>query len=136
MNYKTHTLHPMRSCGEQPLLYSMDVGYNMSKKVTVSTGITVWIITPLLLSNIYDINFLEMLKSFFSFIHLLALSSVLLIDYQSRHKIQKTLVLIVFIVYPLLLTADSTQIFDEKTFLVVFITAWIYLMGFAGWLYS
>lgn len=77
-----------------------------------------------------------MLTSFFSILHLLALISIFLIDYQLRHKIQKGLVLVAFLVYPLLLTADSTQLFDEKTFIVVFIAAWIYLMGFAGWLYT
>lgn len=114
----------------------MPLAIILSKEVTVSTGITVWIITPLLLSNIYDFNFLEVIKSFFSSIHLLALSSVLLIDYQSRHKIQKILVLVAFLVYPLLLTTFLTKMFDEKTYIVVFITAWIYVMGVAGWLYS
>ncbi|WP_156180666.1 hypothetical protein [Rufibacter radiotolerans] len=108
----------------------------MNKKVTISTGIIVWIIPPLLLSNTYDINLTQILKSFYSVLHLLALSSVFLFDYQSRHKIQKTLVLTAFLIYPLLLTADSTQMFAEKTYIVVLITAWIYLMGFAGWLYT
>ncbi|MFC6996708.1 hypothetical protein [Rufibacter roseus] len=108
----------------------------MGKKATLLTGIIAWIITPLLLSSLYDINPLEILKSFFSLIHLLALSSVFIISYQSRHKIQKTLVLVAFLIYPLLLTADSTQIFGEKTFIVVLITAWMYVIGFAGWLYT
>jgi hypothetical protein len=108
----------------------------MSKKVIISTGVIVWIISPLILTNIYDVSLVETLKSFFSLIHLLALSSVFLFGYQSRHKIQKTLILVAFLVYPLLLTADSTKIFDEKTSIVVLITAWIYVMGFAGWFYT
>ncbi len=113
-----------------------NISYYMTRKLTISIGILVWITTPLLLSIFYDINIMEILKSFFSLIHLLTLSSVFLVNYTSRHKIQKILVLTAFTVYPLLLTAHSTRIFGETTFILVFITAWIYVMGFAGWLYT
>ena len=108
----------------------------MSKKVTITTGIFVWIVTPILLAYIYDINLTQMLKSFFSIIHLFALLRVFHSDYQSRIKIQKILIFVAFLVYPLILTADSTQMFDKKTFIVAIITGWIYMMGVAGWLYT
>lgn len=108
----------------------------MSKKVTITTGIIVWIITPILLSYIYEINLIQMLKSFFSIIHLFALLIIFLSDYQSRIKIQKILIFVAFLVYPLILTADSTQMFDKKTFIIAIITGWIYMMGVAGWLYT
>ena len=108
----------------------------MNKRITIATGILAWIVTPLLLYEIYYINIMSMLKSFFSFIHLLALICVFILEYNSKHKLQKILVLVAFVDYPLLLTADFTEIFKEKTFIVVLITAWIYTLGFAGWLYT
>ena len=111
------------------------IRYNMNKKITVSIGIIVWIITPLLVSNIFDINLMQLLKSFFSIIHLFVLIFVICFDYQSKHKLQKTLLLVAFLDYPFLMTVDSTQMFGEKTYIVVFIAAWIYVMGLTGWLY-
>jgi len=108
----------------------------MNKKLLILIGVLVGVFTPLTLFAVYEISPIETLKTFFSFLHFAALITVIMTDIESKARIQKALMLLAFLTYPILLTADSTQIFDGKTFIIVFATAWIYLMGFAGWLYS
>ncbi|WP_373523738.1 hypothetical protein [Aquiflexum sp.] len=108
----------------------------MSKNVILSIGIFVWVVTPIIISNLFALNLIEILKSFFSFIHILAIGSVLLINHQTKHKIQKAFITTAFFVYPLLLNAENTDIFEDYSFVVVSITAWLYIMGYIGWLYT
>lgn len=108
----------------------------MKKRDIIWIGIAVGIISPVSILIVNNGNPSGAFHSLFSFIHLLAVASVFLTDFNSKHSVQKAFILLAFLVYPFWMIADRTNIFHEKTFLIEIIAGWIYVMGFTGWLYT
>lgn len=107
----------------------------LNKKVIIIVGWVVGLITPLFLKFVYGIEFSEIGKSLFFYLQLSALISLKIIDLNYKLVIQKILILVAFIVYPILVTAFLTNQFHENTFVVSILTGWLYMLGLVSLYY-
>lgn len=108
----------------------------IKKEVIAIIGWLVGLITPLFLYYVYECSLIEIGKSLFNYLHLTSLFSLIFIDINNKLVIQKFLILLAFIVYPIMSIANFTNAFNENTFVISIFTGWIYMLGLTSLFYS